>query len=101
MAFQAFIFNNTNNDIKLLVMGPLTEARFLLGPNTVAPISLSPGLKALVAFANGALVAMRPIRATAQFQVFAVNPNQTLPSGPEVRVAAAPEPDDISIDGLS
>jgi hypothetical protein len=97
---QAFIFNNTAAVVSALVIGPATQANFLLGPNSVAPIILTPGLKALVSFAHGQLFAMRPIRSTAPNQVFAINPNNVNPGAGPV-VYDLPDPDDVSVDGAT
>ena len=97
---QVFIFNNTPHLVAVTILGPTTQAQFIMSPNTIAPLQMSPGLKSLVAFANGALYAMRPVSASAASQVFSVDPNPTAPAGPQVLVYSSPEPDQPNITGI-
>lgn len=98
---QVFIFNNTPHLVTVTILGPTTQAQFIMSPNTLAPLQMSPGLKSLVAFANGSLFAMRPISASALNQVFSVDPNPTAPTGPQVRVYSSPEADNPNITGIA
>lgn len=96
---MAFILNNTTKSLSVLVIGQFNQAQFFLGPNQFSTVGLTPGLKALVAFSNQGLFAMRPIQATAPNQTFLINPSGA--TGPVVRVYSAAEPDQVNIENFA
>ncbi len=95
---EAFVFNNTAFTLGVLVIGAQTQAQFVLAPNSVSPLDLSPGLKALVAFRGSVLFALRPIKSTADDQVFKIDPNPGAVGGPVVKVFSAPDADGVEAD---
>jgi hypothetical protein len=94
----AFILNNTNKNLSVLVIGQFNQAQFFLGPNQFATVGLTAGLKALVAFSNQGLFALRPIQATASGQTFLINPSGS--TGPVVRVYSEAGPDQANLDNF-
>jgi hypothetical protein len=96
---MAYILNNTTKNLSVVIVGQFNQARFFLGPSQFASVGLSPGLKALLAFSNQGLYAMRPIRATAPGQTFFVNPSPA-PPNIIVRVHDSFEPDQANLDNF-
>ena len=92
---MAFILNNTTKTLTVIIQGQFNQAQFFLGQNQFAQVGLTPGLKALIAFSNQGLFALRPIQATAPDQTFLVAPSGS--TGPVVRVYSESTADQVTL----